>query len=101
MNDEAEETSRDVQRHLWVSGRVQGVGFRRATFQRSQRFPGLRGYVQNLPDGRVEVVVAGPKPLVDELVEYCHRGPLLARVTDIEIAEEPFDPSLPPFEQRR
>ena len=44
--------------HLWVSGRVQGVFFRATTREVAVAL-GLRGWVRNLPDGRVEVVAEG------------------------------------------
>jgi acylphosphatase len=40
------------------TGHVQGVGFRYTTYRIAQRF-GVAGYVMNLPDGRVELVVEG------------------------------------------
>jgi acylphosphatase len=51
---------------------------------------GLSGFVRNLPDGRVEVVAEGPEEKLQELIEFCHRGPPLAHVTHVEIRwEEP------------
>jgi acylphosphatase len=75
--------------HLFVSGRVQGVFFRAHTRDLAQKL-GLSGFVRNLPDGRVEVVAEGPEEKLQELIEFCHRGPPLAYVTNVEIHwEEP------------
>jgi acylphosphatase len=75
--------------HLFVSGRVQGVFFRAHTRDLAQKL-GLSGFVRNLPDGRVEVVAEGPEEKLQELIEFCHRGPPLAHVTNVEIHwEEP------------
>jgi len=75
--------------HLFVSGRVQGVFFRVHTRDLAQKL-GLSGFVRNLPDGRVEVVAEGPEEKLQELIEFCHRGPPLAHVTHVEIRwEEP------------
>jgi acylphosphatase len=75
--------------HLFVSGRVQGVFFRAHTRDLAQKL-GLSGFVRNLPDGRVEVVAEGPEEKLQELIEFCHRGPPLAYVTNVEIRwEEP------------
>ncbi|GAA5159516.1 acylphosphatase [Amycolatopsis dongchuanensis] len=51
----------------WVSGRVQGVGFRWWTRCRALEL-GLVGSAANLPDGRVEVVAEGPKDHCEQLV---------------------------------
>jgi acylphosphatase len=75
--------------HLFVSGRVQGVFFRAHTRDLAQKL-GLSGFVRNLPDGRVEVVAEGPEEKLQELIEFCYRGPPLAHVTHVEIHwEEP------------
>lgn len=77
--------------HLFVSGRVQGVFFRAHTRDLAQKL-GLSGFVRNLPDGRVEVVAEGPEEKLQELIEFCHRGPPLAHVTNVEIHwEEPTE----------
>src|SRR5262245_63393223 len=70
-----------------VSGRVQGV-FYRASCARLARDRGLAGSVRNRPDGRVEAVFEGPDGSVDEMVDWCRRGPDLARVDEVEMADE-------------
>ena len=67
-----------------VRGRVQGVYYRASTVEEAQAL-GLRGYARNCPDGSVEVVARGPRPRLDQLIDYLHRGPSLARVTAVEI----------------
>ncbi len=52
---------------IYFSGRVQGVGFRAAT-QRLARGSGVHGYVQNLTDGRVEVVATAEAVSIDRLI---------------------------------
>ncbi len=69
--------------HLYVSGRVQGVFFRAHTKETAERL-GLRGFVRNLPDGRVEIVAEGEEEALRELIDFAHRGPPLARVTGVE-----------------
>lgn len=71
---------------LWVSGRVQGVGFR--WFARNAAWElGLTGRVRNLPDGRVEVEVAGaPEPL-DAFRERLRQGPPGSRVAGLDEQE--------------
>ena len=71
---------------LLLSGRVQGVGFRHFTRKQAEEL-GLTGTVANLPDGRVEVEVAGdPEPLA-ELQRRLRRGPRFADVREIEESE--------------
>lgn len=72
-----------VGKHLLISGRVQGVGFRHFT-QKEARNRGLRGWVRNLDDGRVEVVVRGAAPDVSKLIELLRKGPAIARVDQLE-----------------
>ena len=69
--------------HAFVSGRVQGVGYRAFTRDVARKL-GLKGFVKNLPDGRVEVYAEGDEEKLKELLEKLYQGPFLARVTDIE-----------------
>ena len=85
-----------VQAHLWISGIVQGVGYR-YTCRRQGQGLGLTGWVRNLPDGRVEAVVQGPQKQVDELIRWCYRGPEEARVSDIQVTFETVSVSFPDF----
>jgi len=73
--------------HVFVSGRVQGVFFRSETQHEASR-RNVGGWVQNLPDGRVEATFEGEKDDVERLIEFCRRGPSGARVTRIEVRWE-------------
>lgn len=68
---------------IFVSGRVQGVGYRDWVVRTAQR-NGLTGYVRNLKDGRVEIFAAGEEEALQTLVEGCREGPSLARVEHVE-----------------
>lgn len=70
-----------------VSGRVQGVSFRYAT-QREAAALGARGWVRNLPDGRVEALFEGPTAVVDAALDFVRRGPPAARVTGVDVTPE-------------
>lgn len=85
--------------HLWISGRVQGVTFRASTRDEAGRLE-LSGWVKNLQDGRVEAVVEGKAEAVDELVDWCHEGPSLARVENVETEESAFTGEFDGFEVR-
>ena len=56
------------QREVLFSGRVQGVGFRYTTQGIARRYP-VTGFVQNLPDGRVRLVVEGTPADLDSLID--------------------------------
>jgi acylphosphatase len=75
--------------HVFVSGRVQGVFFRQNTVRQAQNL-GVRGWVKNLDDGRVEAVFEGEESAVNALVEFCRKGPRGAMVTDVQVELEPF-----------
>jgi len=70
--------------HLFVSGRVQGVGFRYAT-QRQAQSLGLSGWVKNTESGQVEILAQGPSDTLDVFLEWCKRGPSGARVSSLEL----------------
>jgi acylphosphatase len=72
-----------------VSGRVQGVFFR-VECERRARALELAGWVRNLGDGRVEAVFEGRAADVEAAIAWCREGPPGARVTDVEILDEPL-----------
>lgn len=67
-----------------VSGRVQGVWYRRATQNQALR-AGVTGHAENLPDGRVEVLLCGEGEAVNAVVEWLWQGPPQAHVTHVEL----------------
>jgi acylphosphatase len=81
-----------VARRYFVSGMVQGVGFRYFVRQTAQRL-GLAGYVKNLRDGRVEVyAIASPSALAS-LRAALERGPRGASVSAVAEEEAGIDPN--------
>jgi acylphosphatase len=70
------------QRRYLVSGSVQRVGFRYATYRKANAL-GLSGYVRNLPDGRVEICAGGHEEGLEQLSQWLQVGPLLARVDEV------------------
>ncbi len=75
--------------HVLIKGRVQGVNFRAST-QSEARQSGVAGWVRNLSDGRVEAIFEGPESAVQQLIRWCHQGPSLAHVENIDVTwEEP------------
>ena len=73
-------------RHLIVSGLVQGVGYR-AWVARTASKMGLNGWVRNLADGRVEILVDGPSDVVSQFEPLCRKGPPHAGVTDVKAVD--------------
>ncbi len=84
--------------HLLISGRVQGVWFRESMRQEALKL-GVRGWVRNLPDGRVEAVACGEAPALEALLEWSRHGPTLAKVTGVEVTEAPEE-AFSGFEKR-
>lgn len=71
-------------KHLHITGRVQGVGFRQWICGEALAL-GLTGWVRNRRDGSVEAVVDGLEPLVQTMIERAHRGPPAARVDAVRV----------------
>ena len=69
-----------------IGGYVQGVGYR-AWMEMEARAGGVRGWVRNRLNGDVEAVFAGPPDAVEALCAACWRGPALARVDKVKVAE--------------
>lgn len=75
--------------HLFITGRVQGVFYRAFTKEVADSL-GLKGWVRNLRDGRVEAVFEGDEDRISIAIERCKEGPPYAKVDNIEIIwEEP------------
>jgi acylphosphatase len=84
---------------VFLSGVVQGVGFRAYT-QRVADSYGLSGWVRNLPDGRVEVLVEGDEEVLFHFIKDLWKGPRLSRVDRMEILREASDEPLRGFNIR-
>ncbi len=67
---------------VFVTGRLQGVGFRYSTYLRASELQ-LEGWVRNLADGGVEAFASGEKAQVEQLVQWLHHGPPHAVVEEI------------------
>lgn len=83
-----------VARRFLIGGRVQGVGFRAFTEDQAA-VEGVHGYVRNLEDGRVEVVVEGDDESVVRVERRLRRGPPAARVEQFIV--EPLVPTGRPY----
>lgn len=88
-----------IRAHVFISGRVQGVGYRYAVVDTASQL-GLTGWVRNLPDNRVEAVFEGARSPVEDMVRWCNAGPPAAVVKDIVVEYEAPE-GLRGFEVRR
>jgi acylphosphatase len=82
-----------------VTGRVQGVFFRASTRDEARQL-GLKGWVKNLPDGRIEAVFEGPKEAVGRMLLWCCHGPPGAEVTDMATKWEDYKSEFRSFDIR-
>ena len=73
--------------HAIVSGRVQGVFFRKYTWEQGNKLK-LVGWVRNLPDGSVETVFEGDKKTVEQMLAWLYKGSPLSKVTGVLSNEE-------------
>lgn len=83
--------------HLYILGKVQGVGFRYET-ERKALSLGLKGWVKNLASGGVETAAEGEDDAIDKFIEYCHQGPYGAVVREVKIEEEKYEGEFKDFE---
>jgi len=75
--------------HLFIEGRVQGVFYRAFTRNFAEKL-GLKGWVRNLYDGRVEAVFEGNRDLIEQAIQECRKGPRGSAVAHIDVGwEEP------------
>ncbi|HEC95565.1 MAG TPA: acylphosphatase [Euryarchaeota archaeon] len=70
--------------HIFVSGRVQGVFYRANTRKKAKEL-GIKGWVRNLYDGRVEITAEGKEEDLKKFIEWCKKGPELAFVENIKV----------------
>ena len=92
MNQEppSESENKIARAHIWVKGRVQGVGFRAHVEYRARQIGGLTGWVRNVGYDSVEAIAEGERVNVERLIEAMKEGPRSARVDESKIEwEEP------------
>ena len=72
-----------------IEGRVQGVFFRHHTQEMAYKL-GVKGWVRNRREGSVEALFEGDKIEIDQIIQWCHRGPSEARVTNVRTTWENY-----------
>lgn len=72
--------------HIIVNGRVQGVYFRAFTQKQAIKH-GVTGFVRNKGDGTVDIVASANQDKLDQFVNWCHKGPIMAKVSQVIVNE--------------
>jgi len=85
--------------YLNIEGRVQRIGFRRWVVSKALEIGGVSGWVRNLENGNVEVLMSGEEKAVNEVIKACYQGPLFARVDKITFEENPNISFLPEIKE--
>jgi acylphosphatase len=78
---------------------VQGVYFRAFTKKKAKQLA-IKGSVRNLADGRVEIIAEADEPNLEKFILWCHKGPITARVDQLDMATMAVDELLTRFEIR-
>jgi acylphosphatase len=88
MDQEPRSEDNLVRAHIWVKGRVQGVGFRAHVEYRARQIGGLTGWVRNVGYDTVEAIAEGKRAVVEQLIQAMKEGPRGARVDESKIEWE-------------
>jgi len=80
-----QEPPQNVRAHIWVKGRVQGVGFRAHVEYHARQLGGLSGWVRNVGYDRVEAVAEGEKSKVERFIEMMKEGPRMSQVNESKV----------------
>jgi acylphosphatase len=89
-----------VRAHVWVKGRVQGVGFRAHVEFYAQQI-GVTGWVRNVGYDTVEAVAEGERARVERFIGMMKEGPRMARVDEARVEWEKPTGEFREFEVRR
>lgn len=88
MNQESAAKGNPVRAHIWVKGRVQGVGFRAHVEYSARQIGGLTGWVRNVGDDTVEAIAEGDHTSVERLIQAMKNGPRASRVDESKVEWE-------------
>ncbi|MBI2025788.1 MAG: acylphosphatase [Candidatus Levybacteria bacterium] len=83
--------------HIFIMGFVQGVGFRRYIKSKALSL-GLKGWVKNLPDGRVEILAQGSKEDIQKLIEIIEKGTIFSFIKGVVVDWEETKETFSDFE---
>ena len=88
MNQEPMSKNETVRAHIWVKGRVQGVGFRAHVEYSARQIGGLTGWVRNVGYDTVEAIAEGQRAKVERFVQMMKDGPRGSRVDESKVEWE-------------
>lgn len=78
------------QAHIFVSGFVQGVGYRWFVKNNARKL-GVTGWVRNISDRRVEAIFQGNEEAIKKLIHRCNKGPFLSEVKNLAVEWETIE----------
>jgi acylphosphatase len=81
-------SSETARAHIWVKGRVQGVGFRAFVEYSARKIGELTGWVRNVGYDTVEAIAEGERETVERLIEAMKQGPRGSRVDESKVEWE-------------
>lgn len=87
----------EISVHVTISGRVQGVWFRDSTRRKADSL-GINGWVKNSDNGDVEALFQGKPEKINEILDWCKKGPPLSRVDNVKVSEPSIDESFNDFQ---
>jgi acylphosphatase len=96
MNPAPNKASESRRIHIFVTGKVQGVGFR-AFVQHAAEQLGLTGWVRNLGYNQVETVAEGQPDILDQFLKTIQTGPRSSRIDEVEVRWETPQAATPSF----
>jgi len=88
MNPKPTQEDDIVRAHVWVKGRVQGVGFRAHVEYHARKIGDLTGWVRNVGYDTVEAIAEGERQKVELLIEKMKEGPRSSRVDELKVEWE-------------
>ncbi|MBK7451331.1 MAG: acylphosphatase [Anaerolineales bacterium] len=77
-----------IRAHIWVKGRVQGVGFRAHVEYHARKVGGITGWVRNVGYDTVEAVAEGSRENIERFLEKMKEGPRASRVDESRVEYE-------------
>ncbi|MFA6988486.1 MAG: acylphosphatase [Candidatus Gastranaerophilaceae bacterium] len=88
-----------VRKHVFIYGKVQGVGYRYSAFNMAVNL-GIKGWVRNKYDGSVEAMLEGDEVVLNQMIEWCKKGPFMSHVENVEIYNYNYEEEFSDFSIR-